>query len=184
MDFHSSSHRDLDAKNTGGFKGREQKKNLSHPGLLIYLGSLNGFQIKAKGLSWTHSSRGCFPGNLLASPTSPTGGKASPRGRAWQPPQQPQRVALFTFPAQANPGSPPWGTRAPCTCKDHPLREGRTESGCSKHCRIWMTANHWTHPHLMWDLASKWAAVPGAPPAYFQSPSLKAIKSKASLCQR
>lgn len=96
------SRRALDAKAAGGWGGREQKEKSGLP-RPSYLGSLNGFQIKAEGLPWTHSRRGCFPGNLLA---AATGGKASPRSRAWQPPQLPQLVAWFTFPAQANPGRP------------------------------------------------------------------------------
>lgn len=45
--------------------GREQKRKSGLP-RPSYLGSLNGFQIKAEGLPWTHSRRGCFLGNLPA----------------------------------------------------------------------------------------------------------------------
>ena len=92
----------------GGWRlGRRGTKGKAGPPRPSYLGSLNGFQIKAEGLPWTHSRKGCFPGNLLASPSPrPQRGKARPRSRAWQPPQPAQLVALFTFPAQANPGSP------------------------------------------------------------------------------
>lgn len=55
------SNRDLGAKKAGGCGVREQKENSeARPS---DLGSLNGFQIKAKGLPG-HSGRGCFPGNL------------------------------------------------------------------------------------------------------------------------
>lgn len=110
------SKRDLDNKEAGGLGGRKQKER---SGLLrpSYLGSLNGFQLKAKGLPWTRSRRGCFPGNLLV---PPTGGKASPGSRAWQPPQLPPLVAWLTLSAQANPGSPSLGPGPPATCKDHP----------------------------------------------------------------
>lgn len=62
------SERASDAKEVGGWGGRKQKEKSGLPGP-PYLGSLNGFQIKAKGLPWTCSTRGCFPGNVLAAPT-------------------------------------------------------------------------------------------------------------------
>lgn len=90
----------------------QNKRSLGCPGL-SYLGSLNAFQIKTKGLPWTRSRKGLVFQEIcsLASPP-PTGGKASPWNRAWQPPQQPQLVALFTVPAKQTLAAPLGGPGA------------------------------------------------------------------------
>lgn len=170
--------------------GREQKEKSGLP-RPSYLGSLNGFQIKAKGLPWTHSRRGCFPGNLLA---PATGGKASPRSRAWQPPQLPQLVAWFTFPAQANPGSPSQRNRGTIHLQGPPpKRRQGPDLGSSKQGMNRTAVNQRASPCLLWGfgawgLVSRQAAAPRAPPAYvrlslFPHWPVHSSKSKASLCR-
>lgn len=157
------SKRALDAKAAGGWGGREQKEKSGLP-RPSYLGSLNGFQIKAEGLPWTHSRRGCFPGNLLA---PATGGKASPRSRAWQPPQLPQLVAWFTFPAQANPGRPSQSNRGTIHLQGPPPKRRKgPDFGSSKQGMTRTAVNHPASPCLLWGfgawgLVSRQAAAPG-----------------------
>lgn len=122
-------------------KWREQKEK-SGPSRPSYLGSLNGFQIKAEGLPWTHSRRGCFPGNLLA-PHHPhpqqREGKSKEQSLAASPASSVS--GLFTFPANPSPSQgtkghhPPAGT-TPRRSKQSP------ELGSIEQCRNGMTANH------------------------------------------
>lgn len=115
--------------------GTEQKEK-SGPPRPSYLGSLNAFQIKTKGLPWTRSRRGAVFQEICslaspppAPPPASQGGKASPRNRAWQPPRQPQLVPLFTFPAKQTLAAPPAGPGASSTCEDHPPRDNSSPQG-------------------------------------------------------
>lgn len=137
------SKRDLDAKEAGGLEGRKQKEKSGLP-RPSYLGSLNGFQIKAKGLPWTHSRRGCFPGNLLVPPNSQVQG-AEPGSL----PSSPSLVAWFTFSAQANPGSPLWGPAGAIHLQGPlPKRRQGPGLGSSKQGMNRTAINHLASPNL------------------------------------
>lgn len=54
--------------------------------------------------------KGLFSRKSALSP-APTGGKASPRNRAWQPPPATPAGGFVYIPSQAKPCGPSWGTR-------------------------------------------------------------------------
>ena len=165
-----------------GRLGVQRTKGKSGPSRPSYLGSLNGFQIKAEGLPWTHSRKGCLPGNLLA-PHHPhpqqREGKSKEQSLAAS--QQAQSVALFTFPA--NPGSPSQGT------KGHQPPAGTTpkrsrqspELGSSEQCRNGMAANHLAGLIFCVGLENGGLDRPTSSCPHFHTGH--SSKSEASLCQ-
>lgn len=160
---------------------REQKEK-SGPSRPSYLGSLNGFQIKAEGLPWTHSRRGCLPGNLLA-PHHPhpqqKEGKSKEQSLAAS--QQAQSVALFTFPA--NPGSPSQGTKGHHPPAGTTPRRSRQspELGSSEQCRNGMAANHLAGLIFCVGLEDGGLDRPTSSCPHFHTGH--SSKSEASLCQ-
>lgn len=112
------SKKDLNTKEAVGLRGREQKEKSGLP-RPSYLGSLNGFQIKAKGLPWTHSRRGCFPGNLPALTAGAEPGSL-PSPLSWWLGSHSQHKQTLAAPLRV---------LAPSTCKDRTPRQGPELSG-------------------------------------------------------
>lgn len=91
--------------------GTEQKEKSGLP-RPSYLGSLNAFQIKTKGLPWTCSRRGAVFQEIcsLASPhPHRREGKSMEQSLAASPATS--AGGFVYIPSQANPSSPSWGIR-------------------------------------------------------------------------
>lgn len=182
------SKRDLDAREAGGLGGTEQKEKSGLP-RPSYLGSLNGFQIKTKGLPWTHSRRGCFPGNL---PTlhHRMDGKSTEQSPAASP--APSAGGFPYIPSTSKPWQPLSGnqghhppTRTTPQKKERPrVRQQQTRREQDS-CKPPVQPLSFVGAQ---GLGSRQAAAPRTPPAYIRLSllphwSVHSSKSKASLCQ-
>lgn len=184
----SDSKRDLDTKKAGGLGGTEQKEKSGLP-RPSYPGSLNSFQIKTNGLPWTHSRRGCFPGNLPA-PHHRMDGKSMQQRPAASP--APSAGGFPYIPSTSKPWQPLSGDQG-----HHPPTRTTPQKKAGPRVRQQQTRREqdsykppaqplsFVGPR---GLGFRQAAAPRTPPAYIRLSSLPnwpvhSSKSKASLCQ-